>query len=276
VAQVVELCHRLLDATVIVVDNSEAPYLKGDDLPEGVSLITIGYNSGIAHAQNVGVAAGLRAGAKVLVFLDQDSKIGSGYLNRLVSGMAFAKPEIVAPLYVDNHTNIALPSVRVGRCGLPTAVHGVASSERYSVDIVISSGIAVTREVFELAGGFEDGLFIDLVDVEWCLRCRSVQIPIYVVPTALMRHSIGIRYFKVGTLRILVHSADRCYYQIRNGFLLLRKRHVPVIFCLHQIASILISRLLLLLRVENRSDYLKAYFFGVRDGLKGVTGAKPS
>jgi rhamnosyltransferase len=278
VAQLAGLCNHVLgdNAKVILVDNSEVPYLDGENVPDRCSLITLGYNSGIAHAQNVGVAAALAAGATVLVFFDQDSKIGPGFLNRLVSAIAVGTPEIVAPLYVDDVTDIALPSVRVGRYGLPIPVHQVDSSGRYPVDMVISSGTVATREVFDLAGTFDEGLFIDFVDAEWCLRCRSKQIPIYVVPTAVMRHSIGSRHVRFGPLTILVHSSTRCYYQIRNGFLLLRKRHVPLVFSLQQIASVLFSRIVLLFRVENRSDYIKAYLSAVRDGLKGVAGPRPA
>ncbi|HEV7877818.1 MAG TPA: hypothetical protein VGP39_07020 [Bradyrhizobium sp.] len=271
------LCNHVLGdgAKVILVDNTEVPYLVRESLPDGCTLIALGYNSGIAHAQNVGVAAALAAGATILAFFDQDSKIGPGFLNRLVAAIAVGTPEIVAPLCVDDVTDIALPSVRVGRYGLPIPVHQVDSPNRYPVDIVISSGTVATRQAFDLAGSFDDGLFIDFVDAEWCLRCRSKQIPIYVVPTAIMRHSIGSRHFKFGPLTILVHSSTRCYYQIRNSFLLLRKRHVPLVFSLQQIASVLFNRIVLLFRVENRPDYLKAYLSAMRDGLKGVTGARP-
>jgi rhamnosyltransferase len=277
VAQLAALCNHVLGdgAKVILVDNTEAPRLDGRNLPEGCSLITLGYNSGIAHAQNVGVAAALAAGATVLVFFDQDSKIGPGVLNRLVAAIAVGTPEIVAPLYVDDLTGIALPSVRLSWCGWPMRVHRASACSRYPVDIVISSGTVATREVFDLAGTFDAGLFIDFVDTEWCLRCRGKQIPVHVVPTAVMRHSIGSRHFRAGPLTILVHSSTRCYYQIRNGFLLLRKRHVPLIFSLQQIASILSSRIILLFAVENRRDYICAYLSAVRDGLKGISGARP-
>jgi rhamnosyltransferase len=142
--------------------------------------------------------------------------------------------------------------------------------------MVISSGTAATRQVFEIAGTFDDGLFIDFVDAEWCLRCRSMQIPIYVVPGLVMRHSVGLRHFRFGTLTISVHSPVRCYYQIRNSFLLFRKPHIPVIFALKQLAATVVSRTILLFIVEDRLSYLKSYLFAVRDGLKGVTGARPA
>jgi rhamnosyltransferase len=278
VAQLLDLCARVAGdgVKVIVVDNSEVPTLDRALLPAGCTLITIGYNSGIAHAQNAGVKAALAAGAGVLVFFDQDSKIEPGFVKLLIAAIREGSAEIVSPLSVDEATNTPLPSVRVSRFGWSTPVHAADAAGRYPVDMVISSGTAATRQVFEIAGTFDDGLFIDFVDAEWCLRCRSLQIPIYVVPSLVMRHSVGLRHFRFGTLTISVHSPVRCYYQIRNSFLLFRKPHIPVIFALKQLAATVVSRTILLFFVEDRLSYLKSYLFAVRDGLKGGTGARPA
>ena len=105
---------------VIVVDNSEVPTLDRVALPAGCTLITIGYNSGIAHAQNAGVEAALAAGAGVLVFFDQDSKIEPGFVKLLIAAIREGSAEIVSPLSVDEATNTPLPSVRVSRFGWST------------------------------------------------------------------------------------------------------------------------------------------------------------
>jgi rhamnosyltransferase len=278
VAQLLDLCARVTGdgVKVIVVDNSEVPTLDRAVLPGGCTLITIGYNSGIAHAQNAGLKAALAAGAEVLIFFDQDSKFEPGFVKSLMSALREGCAEIVSPLSVDEATNMPLPSLRVSRFGWSTPVHAAGAVERYPVDMVISSGTAATRQVFDIAGTFDDGLFIDFVDAEWCLRCRSKQIPIYVVPSLVMRHSVGLRRYTFGPLTMSVHSSVRCYYQVRNSFLLFRKPHIPLIFALKQLASTLLSRTILLFVVQDRRSYLKSYFFAVRDGLKGVTGARPT
>ena len=277
IARLTDLCDRALadGAKVILVNNTEAPYLDGDKLPDGCSLITLGFNSGIAHAQNVGVAGALAAGADVLLFFDQDSKVDPGLLNSLVDSLSAGVPEIVSPLCVDDASNSAEAAERVNRWGFSTRVHHGEALARYPADIVISSGTAATRQVFDIAGSFDEAFFIDYVDAEWCLRCRSKNIPIYVVPTAVMRHSVGSGHVRVGPFSIQVHSAARCYYQIRNCFLLFRKPHVPRIWASKQVLLVILSRILLLFFVKPRSPYLKSYLSAVRDGLKGVGGAAP-
>jgi rhamnosyltransferase len=277
IARLIGLCDRALadGAKVILVDNTEAPYLDGGKLPDGCSLITLGFNSGIAHAQNVGVAGALAAGADMLLFFDQDSKVEPGLINSLVGSLSAGVPEIVSPLCVDDASNGAEPAERVNQWGFSTRIHHGEALARYPVDIVISSGTATTREVFDIAGTFDEMFFIDFVDTEWCLRCRSKNIPIYVVPTAVMRHTIGFGLVRVGPFTVVLHSSARCYYQIRNCFLLFRRSHVPRIWAVRQLLSVTLSRTLLLFFVKSPSSYLKSYLLAVRDGLKGIGGAAP-
>jgi rhamnosyltransferase len=277
IVQLRRLCEDILrdGAKVVVVDNTEAPGLNASELPAICELIAVGHNSGIAHAQNLGVAHALNAGATVLVFFDQDSKIGPGFLPALVAPLNRGAPKITSPLYVEDISNAPLPSLRIGRFGLPIAIHGAEETKPYAVDIVISSGTAATRDVFQIAGMFDEALFIDSVDSEWCLRCRSKQIPIHVVPAAMMHHRVGIRSIRVGRFTILQHNPTRCYYQLRNCFHMMRRKHVPFAFALRHMLSVLFSRTVLLFLISDHGPYISAYFAGLRDGIKGITGARP-
>jgi rhamnosyltransferase len=278
VPQLLGLCEHILGdgAKAILIDNTEEPHLAADELPHGCSLITLGYNSGIAHAQNVGVAQALSDGASILVLFDQDSKIEPGFVKELVAPLKPGTPEITSSLHVDADSGGALPSLRINRYGLKTIVHDPGSGRPYPVDIAISSGTAATKQVFEVAGDFDEALFIDLVDTEWCLRCRSRQIPILAVPSAVMRHRIGYRSIRAGPFTILEHGPVRCYYQLRNSFLLMRRRHVPTLYSLTHMVSVTFSRTLLLFFVKDRPAYVAAYISALRDGIKGVAGAKPT
>jgi rhamnosyltransferase len=278
VPRLLRLCEALRSevSRVVLVDNSESPSLAAAQLPAGCDLVTLGFNSGIAHAQNVGVARAVAAAADVLVFFDQDSQIEPGFATTLIAPLKVGTPDIVAPQYYDDASNVELPSVRVSRYGWPRAASRGAPMDPYAVDIVISSGTAATKEVFDVVGGFDEGLFIDFVDTEWCLRCRSKNVPIHVVPSAMMRHRIGSKTIRLGFLTLYIHSPPRCYYQVRNTFHLFRKRHVPALFALREMASIFFNRSLLLLFVGDRVTYVKAYCRAVRDGAKGVVGRMPA
>lgn len=276
--QLQQLCASLTadGSHVVIVDNTETPYLDAAVFPVKCRVISLGSNTGIAHAQNVGIETAIADGAGIIAFFDQDSTIASGFLRTLISPLRVGSPDVVSPLCVDDVSDAELPSVRISKYGTSAAIFRGNISEPYDVDVVISSGIAATREVFQVAGLLDEGLFIDFVDTEWCLRCRSKGIPIRVVPAAVMRHRIGTKSVRVARFTVLVHTPERCYYQLRNCFHLFRKSHIPVLFALRQTSSVFFSRVLLLFVLGLRSDYLKAYLKAVRDGLTGVDGAKAS
>ncbi len=274
IERVLRLCATLScgGARVVLVDNTEQPTLDGASLPPGCTLLTLGSNTGIAHAQNAGIAAAGDAAA--IAFFDQDSAPAAELLEVLVSQLQTGIPDIVAPACVDDISGAELPSTRLDARGRSTPVYCVGSREPVAVDIVISSGSLATREVFVLAGGLDERFFIDFVDTEWCLRCRAKGVPIRVVPQAVMRHRIGSSAVKIGSWTVSVHSPVRCYYQVRNCFLLLRKKDVPLRYSLGQFISILANRMLLLLLVDSRVSYLKSYLSGLGDGIRGLGGPK--
>jgi rhamnosyltransferase len=259
---------------VVLVDNTEQGYLQGAGLPGNCALVALGANTGIAHAQNVGIAQARRDGAQVIIFFDQDSMPDGDFVSVLIAPLKPGVPGVVGPRCHDEKSGLELPATRLNRMGLPRPVFTAAAAGPVPVDIIIASGSAATVETFDVAGTMDEAFFIDFVDTEWCLRCRSRNVPVTVVPGAVMAHTLGSRSVRVGPLTVLVHSPLRCYYQIRNCFLLFRRTHVPWLFALREAFSVIFGRILLLLFVPNRWAYLRAYLAAFRDGLRGAAGKR--
>lgn len=272
-ARVRETCAELqaAGALPILVDNTEESYLDREGLV-GCRLIALRENKGIASAQNVGIRTAIDAGADAVLFLDQDSRIDRACVVALRTALSAGPAMVVGPVCVDETTGIELPATRLGRYGFPRPVLTLGGDGNRSVDVLIASGTLATRTALAAVGPMDEELFIDFVDTEWCLRCRSRAIGMEVVSGAVLRHSIGRRFVRFGPLTVLEHSPVRCYYQIRNCFLLLRKPHVPRLFALHALVAVLVSRALLLLFTADRTAHGKAYIAGVRDGLRGLGG----
>ena len=133
-------------------DNTEVPYLLDQQRFADCQLIALGCNTGIAHAQNVGVTSAIAAGADAIVFFDMDSGIEPGFLSALVSSLQPGTSAIVSPSYLDDMNDAELPSVRVNSYGMPNAILRGDCSMPYPVDIVISSGTVATKEALEVAG----------------------------------------------------------------------------------------------------------------------------
>lgn len=274
VDSLVELCRCLSQdgVKVVLVDNTEQPYLKKTSDLLIHKLITLGCNAGIAKAQNIGIKNTSRA--DVIVFFDQDSKIYPGFVDDLLLPIDISSAEVVSPLCKDEISDFELPALKLNHLGFPMPVNSMGRMEPYPVDIVISSGTAATIHVFEHVGLFNEEMFIDSVDTEWCLRCRSLKIPIRIIPTAVMRHRIGGRTIAIKSLKIFVHSPTRCYYQLRNSMMLLSMSHVPKVFALKELVSFIFNRTLMLIFVESRFSYIRAIFQGGFDGLKYLCNKK--
>jgi rhamnosyltransferase len=275
-ARVADTCAELraAEVTPVLVDNTEQSYLADHAATAGCRLLALRENSGIAHAQNVGVREAIDGGADAVLFLDQDSKLERGCVAALRGALDVGRAMVVGPVCMDETSGIELPATRLGPYGLPRPVLMANGRGNRAVDVLISSGTLATRAALAVAGPMDEQLFIDFVDTEWCLRCRSRDIGIEIVGGAVLRHSIGARFVRVGPLTVLVHSPLRCYYQIRNCFLLLRQRHVPRMFALHALVTVLASRTLLLLFATDRMAYVKAYAAAFRDGFRGFGGRR--
>jgi rhamnosyltransferase len=168
VGRVEAFCRRLATCgyQVVLVDNSEPGGSLEVLAGSGCAVLTLGRNTGIAHAQNTGIRRAIAGGADAVVLFDQDSKIEEGCLASLTAGLRSGEPRVVAPVVVDEATGSEIPSHRLTSIGLPTDVFARGRCDPCPVDVVIASGTAATKEVFDLAGPMDESLFIDYVDTE--------------------------------------------------------------------------------------------------------------
>jgi rhamnosyltransferase len=272
------LCRALRrgGSSVVVVDNSEGNAPASSSELGGITVVALGENTGIAHGFNVGIEHALSRGAEVVVLLDQDSTITDGFLSALLSPLTSGEPGVVAPVAIDKRNGVEYPAQRLTRRGYPVDVYAGGRSGPFAVDLVISSGCAATAATFMEVGLMDEDFFIDFVDLEWCLRCRSKHVPILVVPAAVLPHAVGERMVKLGAFRSIVHGPARTYYKIRNAFLLFRKRHVPVVFALQRLAAAIVHNLMQVAVVDEKRLYLGTFFVAVMHGLSGVTGKRPA
>jgi len=273
-----QLCRTLLRSrsAVVLVDNSENRDLRDPVQLPGCTWIPVGENAGVARAQNIGIRHALGRGAGVIVLFDQDSEIDDAFLPSLLSPLEIGIPKVVAPVFHDATQGYEFPSFRLTRGGYPVKVYKAGRTLPYDVDVVTSSGSAATAATFAIAGFMEEDFFIDLVDTEWCLRCRSKNIPIQVVPAASMKHTVGQASVDYGLVRGFIHNPTRCYYQIRNALLLFRKAHVPFLFALREALSEMLHKALLVATAEDRRAYIRNCSRAIGHGLRGIGGKQRS
>ena len=195
--------------TLYLVDNTEIPSkLITENLKcfTGVVYIHDGENKGIAaRLNNVGDLA-VKDGYDWLLTMDQDSsfedKTFTNYLNCLGS---FEKKEKVS-MFGINHIK------ELDDLDICNAVN---------VNHLITSGSVLNLQLMNEIGAFDEKLFIDEVDFEYCLRSVVKGFSIIQFANIFLTHNLGQtsqhRSFKTSKLtpRVL-HSPVRIYYMTRN------------------------------------------------------------
>jgi rhamnosyltransferase len=269
------LCQVLSssDITTVLIDNSDINKIEFTEISKlsKIHIINLFDNFGIAKAQNIGINYALTQNADAIIFFDQDSQIDSSFLSNLIAPLSNDNISICAPLFIDFDSEIQLPVISINKFGL------ISYSNNFQKEldnkIVISSGLIVKSEIFNLVGLMNEEYFIDYVDTDFCFRCFARNIKINVVPNAVMKHPVGDKMVKILGFYFFIHNPQRVYYQIRNCFLFSSKNYVPLLFRLREIISLAFHQFFLMcFYYKNRLYYLKAFYYGFLHGLIGKSG----
>ena len=203
---------------ILVVDNTSGtkPQTVIDELEQraGCTVIRNRKNLGIATALNIGVQRAISMGCEWIVTFDQDSRIGDGYIDGLISAYVESSDPtrigVVCPIYRDAQLGAVWPFPR-GPNGEPL--------------MYMTSGTLMKGETFQKLGPFEDQLFIDGVDTEYALRMRAAGYRI-VESNVVLNHSLGNmtpHVFAGRHIFLTNHNPQRRYFITRNRIVLLRR-----------------------------------------------------
>jgi rhamnosyltransferase len=175
-------------------------------------------NYGIAAALNIGVQKAINDDFKYLLTMDQDSFAASGMVGKLVRCSE-----------ADETIGIAAP------------YHQIHFKSDSNIDncideiVVMTSGNILNLSAYKKTGRFNEELFIDYVDHDYCLRLKDNNYRIVRVRDAILYHSVGKTVEKkIGFRKVYPanHIPVRLYYQTRNRFYLrnIYKHKYPSIF----------------------------------------------
>ncbi|WP_305274571.1 glycosyltransferase [uncultured Duncaniella sp.] len=203
---------------IIVVDNSPKRDLALSC--SNIIYVPLKVNKGIAAAQNIGILKAKELGCFKILFFDQDSLINRTLVDMLSQA----------------YDNIALKGELIGAVG-PLVLNKVTKkkykvkaschNEYSEVSTLISSGTCTTINVLDNVGLFEEDLFIDLVDHEWCWRASQKGFKLYSCNIIHMSHRVGEGDYSFLGFPIIKSSPFRYYFIFRNTLRLLKRNYVP-------------------------------------------------
>ena len=265
---------------IIVVDNGsrspvkDIPGLAGVD----VTLITLAANAGVARGFNVGIAAARERGAGFVLLLDDDSVPSPGMVAKLVEACrAQARPgapgvAAVGPRVQDSRDPQDYPFIQLGWTHNRHVRCGATPDEVIACDFLISSGSLVPMESFATVGEFDEGLFIDSVDLEWCCRARDRGLMLYGVCATHLDHRLGDRRHAVFNMELVVHSPERVYYMTRNRFLLYRRGYMPLKWKVKDVLRWMAKFSATMMLIAPRAQYARMTLRAIRDAIVGRAG----
>jgi rhamnosyltransferase len=232
-----ELLERLLSSVapqvhhLVVVDNTPQPDPALQTLlnryTEQVSYVPLGDNQGIAAAQNRGIQTIMGEGYSHVLLLDQDSLPDANMVHELLVAEAamlnrHMNVAAVGPLFIDEKNGTDSKAIRHAWIRVKKIPIDRSATQPVEADYLISSGSLIRLSIMAKVGLLREELFIDWVDIEWGLRALRMNSKCFIVPSALMTHSIGDQFVRVLGKDINLHSDTRNYYIVRNATYLLR------------------------------------------------------
>lgn len=239
-------------------------------------------NLGLGAAHNIGIAYAQQRDYTHVLLLDQDSMP----LEDMVPGLLRAhkqksegdKVSAVGATYLNADNGSESFFVRFGR--LKFQRHYCAERDSHGcveADFLISSGSLIALDTFSEVGLMDEDLFIDHVDTEWFLRAGSMGFKAYGVCNAMMQHGLGEQTHRVslgGRQRnVPQHKSFRYYYIFRNSVLLYQRSYASGVWKWNDAQRLGMIMLMFGVFKAPRVKNLRAMLKGLKDGLRGVTGA---
>lgn len=245
---------------VIITDNSE----KDNEIIKheieqkfpNVTYLSLRRNTGIAAALNIACELAIQDNCDWILTMDQDSSFKPGELTEMIKGIPAAQAifkniAILSPFHVLHKE------------------HSTKSPKQYSVkNIVMTSGNLLNLSAYARIGPFEEKLFLDFVDYEYCLRIRKNNYKIIQNNFVHLKHSLGtFKIKKLFNLKISVtnHNSVRRYYISRNSLYVgFKYFDTDKIFFFHMLKNILFrDPFVILLYEKNKFQKMKSFYKGI-------------
>lgn len=247
---------------IVYVNNGS----RCDEIPQTQKSVILNNSSnvGLGKAQNQGINIALQENADFVILFDQDSIPPDNFVYRLMEIYEETKSHIsvglIAPAIINayKHTNTIEQGILIKRGRLKR----IPLDRITEVSYCIASGSLIPTYVFENVGMIQEDLFIDGMDLEWCLRAKHFGFSIIQTNSTTLLHRLG----NGSDNRITSHSPNREYYIIRNSIWISRQNYIPLGYRLRKKITPIIR---LVISISKRQwKYTRQQLKGLTDGYK--------
>jgi rhamnosyltransferase len=250
---------------ILIIDNNSNKNTKDILVKLENNKIKTIYNEknyGIARALNKGVVFAKRNNFKWVLTMDQDSIAENKMVDKMLE---------CAKFYANNGRIVSFsPNI------LHAAREGYKNRKKklrlYQERLtVITSGNLIKIDVFNEFIKYEEKLFIDSVDFDFCLKLRINGYKIIRCYNASLTHELGeVKFRKIFDIKMHyhVHSYTRKYYIMRNNIYILKKYFLGYpVFCIKKQLFIFIFIIQSIILEKNKLLNVKYLIKGLIDGI---------
>jgi rhamnosyltransferase len=245
---------------ILIFDNNSVNLAHIEELSKKycIKLITSKENVGIAKALNILCSEANSRGYNWILTMDQDSICDLKMVSNLVKYVSAKDAGIIAPRVEFSVNGSLITSTKDFHDNLE------------EITACITSGSLTNIAAWENIGGFDEWMFIDHVDNEYCIHLRKEGYRNYRVHSAVLHQRAGeMRFLKLPfNKKILLpyYSSLRNYYICRNTVYYLRKYRSNIDF-MHELIAFVYAQSIKLIFESNRYKTLISTYKGIRDGL---------
>ncbi len=173
-----------------------------------VSYFHSGINEGISKRLNQATQQAIEDGFEWLLTMDQDSHFEESEITKYLT-------------YISEYTDTRLIAQFGVNVDNNSAGNTTDSNRGVNVEHLITSSSIVNLSLVKEIGGFDEDLFIDEVDWEYCFRSILKGYLIVKFPNVSLQHKLGeVHYFlSLKTFKKTprtLHNPLRLYYVVRN------------------------------------------------------------
>ena len=255
--------------SIILVNNSPKISLKTFQ-SKITSVIYNNLNIGLAAALNVGILEAKKRGAEMVALFDQDSRLSDDFSKRMLqlinSNHDYKNTAVFSPIYLNKVTNIYGSIINFKPFRLVRTEPDKSENISYP-QYVITSASFIPMTVLDKIGLMCEELFIDFVDIEWCLRARSSGYSIVSFSQVEIEHYLGDSSISFMGTNYPIHTPIRMYYNFRNSLYLYRLKRIDINWRIVDAARNLFRFMFYMLFVSNRISYIKYIAKGYYHGF---------
>jgi rhamnosyltransferase len=213
---------------IYIVDNSpNNNFYLASQIPNSQYIPNFD-NLGIARAQNQGCKAAIDDGYTWVMTMDQDSSWEKEDLFLYISeieklmredaSVTSFSPDTLQMKAASSFYKIMKHKIK---CLINKKSHTIYPCYEYT-DRVLASGNVINLEAWKDAGKFNDNLFIDDVDYDFCYRMIQNGYKIIKIKKCKMNHISGGNSIKTFFHHVYPYSKERLYYITRNKMFIIK------------------------------------------------------